>query len=237
MVKFTILANYIVLWNFYFSWTVYPAVNMTVFFFYCAIMLPYIYKTLYWCWSWLRLPFCHLSHICSAWQHKLCFYATRNLWCWRRHLAFAGEMTMSIRKQAIPLLHLDTGPPVRNPCSSDTVFHADDRIISSISVNQKGYEHLKTNLPQKKKTLFHFSCYLRSAILLFPFCHSVAAITFLILFPSPSHSPFLCPPTPKHAFFQSSGEVTDWLNICLSVGNEPANVANSACSIFICKPV
>lgn len=54
---------------------------LSFFFFYCAIMLPYIYKTLYWCWSWLRLPFCHLSHICSAWQHKLCFYATRNLWC------------------------------------------------------------------------------------------------------------------------------------------------------------
>lgn len=31
--------------------------------------------------------------------------------------------------------------------------------------------------------------------------------------------------------------MTDWLNVCLSVGNEPANVANWACSIFICKSV
>lgn len=123
---------------------------------------------------------------------------------------------MSIRKQAIPLLHLDTGPPVRNPCSSDTVFHADDRIISSISVNQKGYEHLKTNLPQKKKTLFHFSCYLRSAILLFPFCHSVAAITFLILFPSPSHSPFLCPQPPNtHSFKVVEKWRIDWISFSL----------------------
>lgn len=123
---------------------------------------------------------------------------------------------MSIRKQAIPLLHLDTGPPVRNPCSSDTVFHADDRIISSISVNQKGYEHLKTNLPQKKNKPFHFSCYLRSAILLFPFCHSVAAITFLILFPSPSHSPFLCPQPPNtHSFKVVEKWRIDWISFSL----------------------
>lgn len=78
---------------------------------------------------------------------------------------------MSIRKQAIPLLHLDTGPPVRNPCSSDTVFHADDRIISSISVNQKGYEHLKTNLPQKKNPI--------PFLLLSSLCHSLIPLLSL----------------------------------------------------------
>lgn len=87
---------------------------------------------------------------------------------------------MSIRKQAIPLLHLDTGPPVRNPCSSDTVFHADDRIISSISVNQKGYEHLKTNLPQKKTN------------------HSISLVIFALPF---SYSPSVTQWLPLHSSF------------------------------------
>lgn len=40
---------------------------------------------------------------------------------------------------------------------------------------------------------------------------------------------------PPPLILQSCGEVKNWLNICLSVGNEPTNVASWACSIFIRK--
>lgn len=66
---------------------------------------------------------------------------------------------------------------------------------------------------------------------------SITDIHVLTVIPIPFSDPpsFSCSVSPPQLSVHPL-EVMDWLNACLSVGNEPANVANWACSIFICKP-
>lgn len=123
---------------------------------------------------------------------------------------------MSIRKQAIPLLHLDTGPPVRNPCSSDTVFHADDRIISSISVNQKGWAS-ENKLTAGKKKPYSISL----VIFALPFSYSPSVTQWLPLHSSfcflvPPTLPSSAPPPPNtHSFKVVEKWRIDWISFSL----------------------
>lgn len=143
---------------------------------------------------------------------------------WRRNDNVDKQLSHSL------WLDFNTGPlfTMHDPCIPETLFHADDHIISSISLNQ-GDMSIRKQTHHRHRVLLPLLSPLCHS-LSFSLCHSVTFITFLILSLSP---PFLPPPS----VFHSSREVTDWLNVCLSVGNEPANVANWACSIFICKPV
>lgn len=87
-------------------------------------------------------------------------------------------------------------------------------------------------LPCNWSHYFHHPCRVNQGetsipiFFLFSRCHRVTVVAFLIL---PLSNPHFRLPPPL--IFQSSGEVKNWLNICLPVGNEPANATSSACSI------
>ena len=84
------------------------------------------------------------------------------------------------------LLHSNTGPllTMHDPCIPQTLFHADDHIISSISLNQ-GDMSIRKQTHHRHPILFLMLSSLCHS-LSFSFCHSFTYITFLIRFLHPS---------------------------------------------------
>lgn len=109
--------------------------------------------------------------------------------------------------------------------------HAADCIISSIRLNLK--KRVLSVGEQAHSLAETRSCYP-------PFCHIITFITLLILF---SLLPNLCHSlSTRHSFrprlaFQRrvAQRRSGWMFVC--AGNEPANVADCACSLFICEPL
>lgn len=111
------------------------------------------------------------------------------------------------------LLHSNTGPllTMHDPCIPETLFHADDRIISSISLNQgdmsiRKQTHHRHPVPLLLLSSLSFSHILPLSFSRFHYVsHSLSQSPFSL---SPT---LISPPLPSHplSVFQSSGEVTD----------------------------